>query len=249
MSITGEAYFALTPSFIMAGARLSAVFRSGNFSAWFIAYADFLIGWAPLQYQAEMGVRIGAAFVLHIFDIAWTLSFEISAMLRIWGPPFAGEAYVDLGIVAFTVPLGDRSASREPLRLDWAAFKTQFLPEKPLRITITSGMVEERNDFILVNPSELCLSVELFVPISKGLKGWQQSAVAPKLGIRPMGEKQLELVTEPGMDAKARLGAGVSLSQHYQEPAGGAVEPGPRSGCQDCSRTQSRGDAEGADGG
>jgi len=191
VSITGEAYFALTPSFIMAGARLSAVFRSGNFSAWFIAYADFLIGWAPLQYQAEMGVRIGAAFVLHIFDIAWTLSFEISAMLRIWGPPFAGEAYVDLGIVAFTVPIGDRSASREPLRLNWAAFKTQFLPEKPLRITITSGMVEERNDFILVNPSELCLSVESFVPISRGFKGWQKSAVAPALGIRPMGEKKL----------------------------------------------------------
>ena len=46
-----------------------------------------------------------------------------------------------------------------------------FVPEKPLRITITSGMVEERDDLILVNPSELCLSVKSFVSISKGLKG------------------------------------------------------------------------------
>jgi hypothetical protein len=191
VSITGEAYFALTPSFIMAGARLAAVFRAGDFSAWFIAYADFLIGWAPLHYEAEIGVRIGAAFVLRIGDLAWRLSFEIGAMLRIWGPPFAGEAYVDLGIVAFTVPIGDRSASREPQTLDWDAFKTQFLPEKPLRITITSGMVQEHDGFVIVNPSELCLSVESFVPIPDGLIGGKKPADAPALGIRPMGVKKL----------------------------------------------------------
>ena len=203
VSITGEAYFALTPSFIMAGARLSAVFRSGNFAAWFIAYADFLIGWAPLQYQAEMGVRIGAAIVFHVFDIAFTLSFEIGAMLRIWGPPFAGEAYVDLGIVAFTVPIGDRSASRELKSLDWDEFKAHFLPEQPLRITIISGLVEERKgegqmSYIIVNPSELRLAVESYVPIPDGVQGRagsplrrEKPAAGAPLGIRPMSQKTL----------------------------------------------------------
>jgi hypothetical protein len=206
VSITGEAYFALTPSFIMAGARLAAVFRAGDFSAWFVAYADFLIGWAPLQYEAEMGVRIGAAFVLRIGDISCRLSFEIGAQLHIWGPPFAGEARVDLGIVAFTVPIGDRSASREPQTLEWEEFNKTFLPSDPLRITITSGVVQEHKGdgkadqgFIIVNPSELCLSVESFVPVPDGLTGRQAYAEAPiarysassgdnpMLGIRPMG--------------------------------------------------------------
>ena len=209
VSITGEAYFALTPSFIMAGARLAAVFRSGDFSAWFVAYADFLIGWAPLQYEAEMGVRIGAAFVLRFGDISWRLSFEIGAQLHIWGPPFAGEAYVDLGIVSFTVPLGDRSASREPQTLGWDEFKKTFLPEHPVRIAITSGIVQEHKGdgkpdegFIIVNPSELCLSIESFVPIPNGLKDRQRyrevkprdqlsASPAAKLGIRPMGVTEL----------------------------------------------------------
>ena len=140
-----------------------------------------------------MGVRIGAAIVFHVFDIAFTLSFEIGAMLRIWGPPFAGEAYVDLGIVAFTVPIGDRSASRELKSLDWDEFKAHFLPEQPLRITIISGLVEERKDegYIIVNPSELRLAVESYVPIPDGVQGREKPAAGPPLGIRPMSQKTL----------------------------------------------------------
>ena len=114
-------------------------------------------------------------------------------MLPLWGPPFAGEAYVDLGIVAFTVPIGDQSASREQRKLDWNEFRTQFLPDKPLRITITGGIVQEHKGdgktdpgFIIVNPSELRLSVESFVPFSS-----IEESVSAKLGIRPIGEKNL----------------------------------------------------------
>jgi hypothetical protein len=194
VTIKGEAYFALTPSFIMAGVRLSAVFRSGDFSAWFEAHADFLIGWAPLHYEAEVGVRIGAAFVLRIGSLSATLSFELSALLRIWGPPFAGEAYVDLGIVAFTVPLGNRAAPRTPLKLYWPEFATQFLPPKPLGVSIVAGVIEERkgaNGYVIVNPSELRLAVESLVPITELPGRNLDKAFAKDLGIRPMGEKKL----------------------------------------------------------
>ena len=177
----------------MAGVRLSAVFRSGDFSAWFEAHADFLIGWAPLHYEAEVGVRIGAAFVLRIGSLSATLSFELSALLPIWGPPFAGEAYVDLGIVAFTVPLGDQSASRETPKLGWEEFRKQFLPPQPLGVSIAAGLIEERkgkNGYIIVNPSELRLTVESFVPITASTVTPDKTSVKD-LGIRPMGEKKL----------------------------------------------------------
>ena len=201
VTIRGEAYFALTPSFIMAGVRLSAVFRAGDFSAWFEGHADFLIGWAPLHYEAEVGVRIGAAYVLRIGSLSCRLSFELAAMLKIWGPPFAGEAHVDLGIVAFTIPIGDQSASRQPPRIWWPTFEATFLPEEPLSITLASGLVAERDGkdgYVIVNPSELCLAVQSFIPITRSdfaircLDPPQPVKPAPSLGIRPTRQEKLE---------------------------------------------------------
>jgi hypothetical protein len=203
VTIKGEAYFALTPSFVMAGVRLSAVFRAGAFSAWFEAYADFLIGWEPFHYEAEVGVRIGASYTFRIGEIVCTLSFELAARLTLWGPPFAGEAFVDLGIVAFTLPIGDRTAARTAEPLTWPEFAGKFLAgvdksnPAPLDIAITSGMIYEFRDrtavYTVVKPSELSLSVESLVPVTslanntlcRG-KAWERQSYNTKLGIRPM---------------------------------------------------------------
>jgi hypothetical protein len=202
VAIRGEAYFALTPSFIMAGARLSAVFRAGGFSAWFDAHADFLIGWAPLHYEADVGVRIGASYAFRLGAASFTLSFELAANLTIWGPPFAGEVHVDLGIVAFTVPIGDRSASRQPERIWWPDFDKAFLPPAPLAIAIAAGLIEERTGdggYIIVNPSELCLAVESFIPVASlegaivAMKGAPvRKGPPPPLGIRPLAQPELK---------------------------------------------------------
>ena len=219
VAITGEAYFALTPSFIMAGARLSAVFRSGNFSAWFDAHADFLIGWAPLHYEAEVGVRIGAAYVLRIGSLACTISVELSASLTIWGPPFAGEAYVDIGIFAVTIPIGDRAAPRKPERIWWTDFEQAFLPPAPVAIAIAAGLVEEHGGeggYAIVNPSELCLAVESFIPIVQleaaipvAKDAAARTLPPPRLGIRPTAQREL----------KSRLGLA------FARMSGGSAEP------------------------
>jgi hypothetical protein len=212
VTIKGEAYFALTPSYIMAGARLSAVFRAGGFCAWFEAHADFLIGWAPLHYEAEVGIRIGAAISFQIFDITCTLSFEIGALLTIWGPPFAGEAYVDLGIVAFTVPLGNRNASRTAEKLDWEKFAAQFLPPDKLGISIKTGLIEERKgkppgeDYVIVNPSELCLGLESFIPITESTD--IGTKLPGPLGIRPMGEQKFRSVLTLTCEFGTKVDAG-----------------------------------------
>ena len=239
VTIKGEAYFALTPSFIMAGALLSAVFRSGDFAAWFEANADFLIGWAPLYYTAEVSVRIGAAFVLRLGDLTSTLSFELSAWLKIWGPPFAGEAYVDLGIVSFTVPIGEHDKARIPPRLGWNDFVEQFLPNQPLCIIITSGLAEEHTDkqdmveYVIVNPSELVIAVDAFVPVTTmngtpltRINGEPQGKFEQQLGIRPIGQTslpsllawQLTLELWPGCKGKS------GRTDHLQERSRSLVE-------------------------
>ena len=188
--------FRLDPSYIMAGGRLSAVFRAGDFAAWFEAYANFLIGWAPLHYEADMGVRIGASIRAPRRLPAWSLSFEIGATLRIWGPPFAGEAYINLGIIAFTVPIGDRSAPQGPKELTWPEFKTAFLPPAPLTATITGGLIREHTGTdatkaAIVNPSELCIAVDFFIPITTTAAFGLPPTADDRIGVRPMGKGRL----------------------------------------------------------
>jgi hypothetical protein len=218
VSIKGEVYFALTPSYIMAGGLLSAEFRSGGFHAWFFAYADFLIGWAPLYYTADVGVRIGASYTFSVGEITTVLSFEIGAELNVRGPPFGGTAYVNLGIVAFTVPIGDQSErKRDPL--GWDGFAQHFLPLKdsnatPLNSAIVSGVVEEVKSeegtivATFVNAVDLRLSVESFIPVTflDERPEWQEPIPEPawmtdrQIGIRPMDVRALE----------SRLSVGIS---------------------------------------
>ena len=221
--VKGEAYFALTPSFIMMGGRLSAVFKSGDFEAWFEAHYDVLIGWAPFHYDADIGVRIGAAFTFRLGDLTTRLKFELGAQLRLWGPPFAGEAKVSLGIISFTVPLGDRRAARSAPPLTWKEFADRFLPRadndaerhRPLSVAVTAGMISERSGvdgYLVVNPAELVLSVESLIPVmilSPGNlmpdKMAKSPGKQPDLGIRPMGLRTLTSTLELSCDKAALI--------------------------------------------
>lgn len=214
--IKGEAYFALTTSCIMVGGRLSVLFRAGPIRAWFEAYADVLIGWAPFHYDIAIGVRIGVAFVMDFGAVSTALSFELGAALQLWGPPFAGEVYVSLGFISFTVPIGDRSASRTATPLTWPQFASTFLPlddrtpgqqkYRPLRVSIVAGIVSEHKSadpgierYVIVNGADLLVSAESLVPVTT-----LQADILPgvtgttrELGIRPMGR--------PSLDAKLKL--------------------------------------------
>ena len=178
VTIKGECYFALTPSCLMAGCRLTAIYRSGDFAAWFEAYADFLMAWEPFHYEAEIGIFIGASFTLRMGEIASTISFQIGASLSIWGPEFAGEAYIDLGIAAFTVQIGAANVPRTPPPLKWNEFSGRFIPQikdkpAPLNVTVTGGLLREDKDkgLFFVNPTELSLTVDAYIPVTKLLIG------------------------------------------------------------------------------
>jgi len=148
LSITGEAYFALTPSCMMAGGKLCAVFKSGGIEAWFIAYADFLMNWQPFYYQAAIGISLGIA--LRLGGIA--LRLELSVDLKLQGPPFGGEARVVLWAISFTIPFGAHAAPPPPLSAVEFVKKCLPAPKVPSQdkspdvfsVRITAGLLREQ---------------------------------------------------------------------------------------------------------
>ncbi len=204
VTVKGECYFALTPSCLMAGCRLTAIYRSGDFAAWFEAYADFLMAWAPFHYEADIGIFIGASFTLRVGDLTSVISFQLGASLSIWGPEFAGTAYIDLGIAAFTVHIGAANVPRTPAPIKWNDFCGRFIPHidnkpAPLSVTITGGLLREIKEkgLIIINPSELGLTVETYIPVTQIVlndKPLNQSGekLETNFGIRPLAETAIK---------------------------------------------------------
>ena len=199
LTIRGGAYLALTPSCVMAGLQLEAVFECDLLTAAFLAYAHFLIGWAPFRYDAKIG--IGLAVTLKFLR---SFKLELSASLHIWGPPFAGRARITFWIISFSVEFGDVGAE-EVKRLDWAEFRESFLPPRPNvpqhallnTIRISEGLVSEVKKgeavYRIVNAHELMIETDSTVPCSQVTIGALKAK--PKgnrpIGIRPMGAKTL----------------------------------------------------------
>jgi hypothetical protein len=122
MSVTGQAYFALTPAMMMAGLSLQAVWSSGGIRAWLTAGVDFLMAWAPFHYEASVYISLGCSVDLGLF----TLELDVGAELMIYGPPFGGHADVNLEVASFTISFGAPPAAPDPV--GWNEFRAGFLP-------------------------------------------------------------------------------------------------------------------------
>lgn len=143
LNISGEAYFALTPSAVMAGGRLSAVYSVGKLKAWFIAYADFLIFWRPFAYRAEIGVSLGASYRVDAWLVHKTFSIEMSAKLALWGPEIHGKLHISWFIISFTISFST-GPDRSEKALSWREFKQGFLSE-----TVSTEKNESQNNLVL----------------------------------------------------------------------------------------------------
>ena len=106
VSISGDAYFALTPSCVMGGGSLDAEFHSGSLSAWFKARADFLMQWKPFYFLAHIGVDMGVALQTDLLFVKVTIKIELGADLSLWGPPVGGLVQVHLWICTITIGFG-----------------------------------------------------------------------------------------------------------------------------------------------
>ncbi|KAJ8129841.1 hypothetical protein O1611_g3788 [Lasiodiplodia mahajangana] len=117
LSISGQAYFAITPKSCMAGGHLHAAFYAGPLSAWFDAFADFLINYKPFYFNMQAGLSVGVGFSIDIWFIHIRISVEIGARLYLWGPPIAGRVHVDFWIVGFDINFGSDVSRNEAVTL------------------------------------------------------------------------------------------------------------------------------------
>ncbi|KAL7947492.1 hypothetical protein V8C42DRAFT_317934 [Trichoderma barbatum] len=115
ISISGEAYFAITPQAVMGGGRLDLVYHSGHTHASFSAYADFLILFEPFQFQARVGVNVFASARIGFGILSKDVSTEISADVDLHGPPVAGTAHLHFWFFSISVRFGPDHNERPPL--------------------------------------------------------------------------------------------------------------------------------------
>lgn len=209
LQITGEMYFALTPKEVMAGGRLNAVYSLGKLKAYFIAAADFYLGWKPFAYEASLQVLVGASYRVDFLFVHHTFSIELGAGLHIWGPDFAGTAHISWFIISFDIHFGQGSPHSDE-GIGWQEFADSFLPvderkrvgmEKensqtsitnPLTISYPGG-VTAAEEKTLCRADALQISVESAIPLTKfAVNQSAQSDVGQTLCVQPMKEAKLE---------------------------------------------------------
>jgi hypothetical protein len=225
LRISGGIYFALTPTCLMAGGALSALYQQGRLRAWFDAYAHFFMSWKPLHYDIEVGVRIGASYTGSVFGVSITFRLEMAAMCHFWGPPFAGKAHITWTIISFTIYFGEERSKPKPKPIDWDEFQLAFLPPanpnssktEPLTITIVRGLIkegktEDDQGYTIVNPHQLALIIKSNVPSRKFKVNGKSNKIEisddnppNSLGIRPMNIKFLDSSTTVSITNKERL--------------------------------------------
>ena len=209
LRIRGESYFAITPSCMMAGIRMEAVFNIPTVRAAFLAYADFFIAWAPFHYDARIGISISIIFNAFRKEVTATssgLKLEIGADLHVWGPPFAGMARISYWCVSFSVKFGNQS-TQAANQISWNDLCERFLPtEQKSRqekqpnfgsIALTGGIVREVRDengkvtHSIMNAHELVIETESTIPCTEISVGAFCTDRSPRLGVLPMGKGQL----------------------------------------------------------
>lgn len=123
VTIKGGTYFAITPTAAMAGGGLQVLFQSGNLKAWLTAWIDIMIRWKPFYVTADIGISVGVSYKLDLWFTSVTLSVELGARLRMWGPPTGGIARVDWSIISFDIPFGAGEVGSSGQVLDWTGFQ------------------------------------------------------------------------------------------------------------------------------
>ncbi|KAK6338299.1 hypothetical protein TWF730_002363 [Orbilia blumenaviensis] len=109
VTVTGQAYFAITPKVCMGGGSLHAALSLGPLGAYFDAYADFLINYKPFYFNASASVSVGVTFTLDLLITTIHINVELGATLDLMGPPLHGTVHVNFWVFGFSVNFGDQN--------------------------------------------------------------------------------------------------------------------------------------------
>lgn len=152
VTISGDAYFALTPSAVMVGAGLQVLYSSGHLRAWFKAQMDALIQWAPFHYQLDIRVSLGASYRLTVGSISINSKVELGADLTISGPPMSGRVHVHWSVISFTVNFGANEREMPP-PLEWkntsgTGFSQTLLPHNSPEAKAATTLMQGERAFL-----------------------------------------------------------------------------------------------------
>lgn len=188
VSLTGQTYFALTPSCAMAGGQLAIDYADGNLKAWFHAYANLLVAWKPFHFLAEIGVELGVSYRLNLLFCHKTISVSIGGDLKLWGPPTGGEVKVHLWFISFTVRFGQgESADSNAKELNWDEFKALLPQSDILGIEPVDGLVGQSDGVWKVRANSLRFAVNSATPAGSIVCGDECAAQnGSSIDIRPM---------------------------------------------------------------
>jgi hypothetical protein len=173
----GKAYFALTPSCIMAGIAggLKLVLDGKVVYAEIgvLFSADFIIFWKPFYYKAEVYVQIYAKIVVDVWLFSINQSFSLTAKLQLEGPDFRGIATFKVVGYELEVKFGNHD-KRINKSLSKEEFVSAFLPDpaKLFTYNITSGILKKvkntnGTESVVVNPKTFALEIYSEIPITE----------------------------------------------------------------------------------
>jgi len=204
LSITAEAYMALTPSAIMFGAKFSAIYTTDNFKAWFDIRAHFILQWKPFAYSGNSWVRIGGEVRMRMWGLRiarWTLlgpvlesyhwyiskSFSISVKVQIWGPDFGGIASISVLGFNKKIHFGARKKLGQN-RIGWPAFRDDLLPSKDkiISLNITAGKLKEKNKQAIVDPGSFVIEIGSKIPITELSVSGNSKQTFSSFGVYPV---------------------------------------------------------------
>ncbi|MFY1702887.1 DUF6603 domain-containing protein [Micromonospora sp. WMMA1923] len=182
LSISGGGYFALTPSMLMAGGRVSAVWQDDSLRAAFDASMDFLLSWQPYHYEAALHVGVTASYTFQAFG-AHTISVHVGTDVQLWGPDFGGTARIDLDVTSIDITFG-AAATSTPTPLTWSRFRDTLLPPREQVVGLSLRADSHRStpdaaadDLGIADPTGLVLTSSSAVPASSAVRGTGQTAL------------------------------------------------------------------------
>lgn len=240
VSITGAAYFALTPSAIMAGGQLNVTYQQGDLRAWFRAWANMLLYWNPFHFDVEIGVTVGASYRLDLWFTTQTLSVELGASLHLWGPDTGGEVTVHWWVISFTIGFGAPHGGNPPA-LNWTQFQALLpAPADVVKILPREGLAPNGQTDMsadapwVARPSGFSFDTLASIPSSELRLGGASASFTSGdlLDIRPMQQTGLTstqtlVVTRDGTEIDL-LASGWTISQLTQNVAKALWGTGPQ---------------------
>ncbi|MHB6910350.1 DUF6603 domain-containing protein [Streptomyces sp. DB-54] len=199
VTVSGDAYFALTPAAVMAGGGLDVRFHSGAVRAWLTAKVDALIQWKPFYFDVGMRVSVGVSASVKILFVRITITIEVGVSLSVWGPPTGGEAKIHLWFISFTIGFGAKRDA-DTNALDWPGFREMLPPsDTAVRVLPGAGLIADRpqsadgtlsdDDAWQVSSAGFTFSTDSAVPVGElylTRSGGSPVERGSKLNIRPM---------------------------------------------------------------